>query len=54
MSVHANSSEASRIPPKSSIAQPASTSSDRFNAQSAYRGDPAIAAMSLRLTAIAL
>ena len=48
------SSHASRIPPNSSITQAASTSSDSVSAHKAYRGLAAIAAMSLRLTIIAL
>ena len=50
----ANSSQHSRIPPASSTTHAASIVSVRVSAQSANRGLPPIAAMSLTLTAIAL
>jgi hypothetical protein len=53
-SATANSSQASRIPPKSSIVQAASTSALSVSDESANRGDAAIAATSLTAAATAL
>jgi hypothetical protein len=50
----ANSSQHSRIPPASSMTHEASIASVSVSAQSANRGLPAIAAMSLTFTATAL